>query len=69
MAIEKERAAAEAVWIEQANLLAVEIARRLVARLDGPVVSNAFLDWLLQDIRGFRKICATPSLPDGACSR
>ena len=51
-AIEKERDAAEAAWTERANLLAVEIAQRLVARLDGPVVSAAFLDWLLQEIRG-----------------
>lgn len=50
-AIEKERAAAEAAWAERANVLAVEIAERLVARLDGPVVSAAFLDWLLQEIR------------------
>jgi F-type H+-transporting ATPase subunit b len=49
--IEKERDAAEAAWTKQANLLAVEIAQRLVARLDGPVVSAAFLDWLLQEIR------------------
>jgi F-type H+-transporting ATPase subunit b len=50
-AIEKERDAAEAAWAERANVLAVEIAGRLVARLDGPVVSAAFLDGLLQEIR------------------
>jgi F-type H+-transporting ATPase subunit b len=50
-AIENERDAAEAAWAERANVLAVEIAGRLVARLDGPVVSAAFLDWLLQEIR------------------
>ena len=50
--IEKERHAAEAAWMERAGLLAVEIAQRLVARLDGPVVSAAFLDPLLQEIRG-----------------
>jgi len=49
--IEKERDDAEAAWTKRANLLAVEIAQRLVARLDGPVVSAAFLDWLLQEIR------------------
>jgi F-type H+-transporting ATPase subunit b len=51
IAIEKERDGAEATWIEHANLLAIEIARRLVVRLDGPVVSDAFLDWLLQEIQ------------------
>lgn len=65
MAIEKERAAAEAVWIERANLLAVEIARRLVARLDGPVVSNAFLDWLLQEIRGLPENMRNAVAADG----
>ena len=39
-AMEKERDAAEAAWAERANMLAVEIAGRLVARLDGQVVSG-----------------------------
>ena len=47
-AIEKERDAAEAGWVERANQLAVEIAQRLVARLNGPAVTDAFLDWLLR---------------------
>lgn len=49
--IAKEQDAAKAAWAEQANLLAVEIAGRLIGRLDGTVVSAAFLDWLLQEIR------------------
>ena len=49
--IEKERNAAEKAWAERASRLAVEIAKRLVTRLDGPVVSAAFLDLLLQEIR------------------
>jgi F-type H+-transporting ATPase subunit b len=49
--IGSERRAAEAAWAERAGVLAVEIARRLVARLDGPVVTAAFLDWLLKEIR------------------
>jgi F-type H+-transporting ATPase subunit b len=49
--IEKEQDAAKAAWAEQANLLAVEIAGRLVGRLGGAAVSAAFLDWLLQEIR------------------
>lgn len=64
-AIEKERDAAEAVWIERANLLAVEIARRLVARLDGPVVSDAFLDWLLQEIRALPENVRNAVTADG----
>lgn len=49
--IEKEQVAANAAWAEQANLLAVEIAGRLVGRLGGTAVSAAFLDWLLREIR------------------
>jgi F-type H+-transporting ATPase subunit b len=49
--IEKEQDATKAAWAEQANLLAVEIAGRLVGRLGGAAVSAAFLDWLLQEIR------------------
>jgi F-type H+-transporting ATPase subunit b len=51
MAIEKERQAAEQAWVERASRLAIEIAKRLVSRLDGPVVSAAFLEILLKEIR------------------
>ena len=50
-AIEKEKAAADKAWAERASRLAVEIAERLAARLDGPAVRAAFLDWLLKEIR------------------
>ena len=63
--IEKERDAAEAAWVERANLLAVEIAKRLVARLDGPVVSAAFLDWLLREIRGLPTNVRNAAAADG----
>ena len=36
-AIEKEQSTADAAWAERANLLAVEIAQRLVSRLNGAV--------------------------------
>ena len=64
-AIEKERDAAEAAWIERASRLAVEIARRLVARLDGPAVRAAFLDWLLQEIRGLPENVRNAVAADG----
>lgn len=51
VAIEKERKVAEKAWAERASQLAVEIAERLVARLDGPAVRAAFLDWLVEEIR------------------
>jgi F-type H+-transporting ATPase subunit b len=49
--IGKARDAANKDWAEQASRLAVDIAERLVARLDGPAVRAAFLDWLLREIR------------------
>ena len=56
-AIARDREAAEKVWSERASRLAVDIARRLAARLDGPAVASIFLDWLLKEIR---------NLPDAA---
>jgi F-type H+-transporting ATPase subunit b len=49
--IEKDKAAAKKAWSEQASRLAVEIAKRLAERLDGPAVRDVFLDWLLGEIR------------------
>jgi F-type H+-transporting ATPase subunit b len=49
-AIEKERLAAEQAWSDRAAHLAIDIAQRLAARLDGPAVRAAFLDWLLREI-------------------
>lgn len=48
--IETDRQAAEKRWAEHASLLGVDIARRLAARLDGPAVRAAFLDWLIAAI-------------------
>jgi F-type H+-transporting ATPase subunit b len=50
-AIEKERQAAEQDWSDRASRLAVDIARRLANRLDGPTVNAIFLDWMLQAVR------------------
>src|SRR5579863_2751677 len=50
-AIAKDRRAIEKAWAERAGRLAVDIARRLAGRLDGPVVRAAFLDWLVSEIR------------------
>jgi F-type H+-transporting ATPase subunit b len=50
-AIEKEKAEADKAWAEQATRLAVAIAERLAARLDGPAVRAAFLDWLVKEIQ------------------
>lgn len=50
-AIETEKAAVDKAWAERASRLAVDIAERLAARLDGPAVRAAFLEWLLGEIR------------------
>lgn len=50
-AMEKEKALADKTWSERASHLAVEIAERLAARLDGPAVRASFLSWLLKEIR------------------
>ena len=63
--IGKERDEAEAAWVDRANLLAVEIARRLVARLDGAAVDDTFLDWLLQEIRRLPKAVRSAVAADG----
>jgi len=49
--IEKDRQAADAAWSATASELAVGIARRLAARLDGPAVRATFLDWLMKEIQ------------------
>jgi len=48
--LESERAAAETAWRMRAAQLAVDIAGRLAARLDGAQVRPIFLDWLLREI-------------------
>jgi F-type H+-transporting ATPase subunit b len=50
-AIAKDKQTADEAAAERAARLAVDIARRLAGRLDGPAVRAAFLDWLLAEIR------------------
>ncbi len=74
-----EHDANEAVWSGRASQLAVQIAGRLAARLQGPAVSRAFLDWLVSSIQAmpvqarqeaagadgvFEAVSATPLAPD-----
>jgi F-type H+-transporting ATPase subunit b len=44
------KSASEAAWAKRSNQLALAIAQRLAARLEGPAVSAAFLAWLLKSI-------------------
>ncbi len=48
--IEKDRTDSEAAWTSRSSEVAVTIAGRLAARLAGPQVQTAFLDWLVAAI-------------------
>ena len=47
----QDRDTAEKAWSDRAGRLAVDIAGRLAARLNGPAVTDTFLNWLTQEIR------------------
>jgi F-type H+-transporting ATPase subunit b len=47
----QENTDAEAAWADRASQLALDIAGRLAARLQGAAVDAAFLDWLLASLR------------------
>ncbi len=65
-AIEKEREAIDTAWAERANRLAIDIAGRLAARLDGPAVQAAFLDWLLKEVRALPEATRQAVAANGA---
>jgi F-type H+-transporting ATPase subunit b len=64
-AIEKEKQAADKGWAERASRLAVDIAGRLAARLDGATVRAAFLEWLLEQIRTLPEPARQAAAADG----
>jgi F-type H+-transporting ATPase subunit b len=64
--IEKQGAAADKAWAEHASRLAVDIAQRLAARLDGPAVRAAFLEWLLKEIRDLPEPARQTAAANGA---
>jgi F-type H+-transporting ATPase subunit b len=49
--IETDARAADKAWADRSSLLGIDIAGRLAARLAGPAVNAAFLDWLLKAVR------------------
>jgi F-type H+-transporting ATPase subunit b len=49
--VAREEDAATKAWASRSLDLAVDIAKRLAARLDGPAVHRVFLDWALTAIR------------------
>ncbi len=65
-AIAREQEAAEHAWIERASRLAVDIARRLAARLEGPQVTGIFLDWLLKEIHNLPEAARQAVAASGA---
>jgi F-type H+-transporting ATPase subunit b len=66
-AVEKDAAAAMLAWASRSSNLAVDIARRLAARLDGPTVHGVFLDCAVKAIRALpattREAAAASSRP------
>jgi F-type H+-transporting ATPase subunit b len=64
--IEKEGVTADKAWAEHASRLAIDIAQRLAARLDGPAVRAAFLDWLLKEIHDLPEPARQTAAANGA---
>ena len=64
--VAKDEEAAKAAWRERAGHLAVAMAKRLAARLDGPAVRGAFLDWLLDAIKHLPEPTRQAMAADGA---
>ena len=50
-AIQTDAQAADKAWTERSSHLGIDIAGRLAARLDGPAVRAAFLNWLVNAVR------------------
>jgi F-type H+-transporting ATPase subunit b len=65
-AIETERQAAVAAWAERSSRLAVDIAERLAARLDGAAVRATFLEWLISEIRNLPSAVRQAEVASGA---
>lgn len=63
--VAKHTEAAERAWAGQASHLAIAIAERLAARLDGAAVRAAFLDWLLTEIRALPEAQRLSATDDG----
>lgn len=64
--LETERDAIDRAWSERAGKLAVDIAERLLARLEGPVLGEAFLNWLVAEVRHLPEAIRETMTADGA---
>jgi F-type H+-transporting ATPase subunit b len=63
--IAREKQAVDKAWADRASRLAVDIAKRLAARLDGPAVRAAFLDWLVKEIQALPKPARQAAAAEG----
>src|ERR1700733_7062715 len=63
--IVKEKQAVDKAWAERASRLAVDIAERLAARLDGPAARAAFLDWLVTEIQALPTLARQAAAAEG----
>jgi F-type H+-transporting ATPase subunit b len=65
-AIEKEKQAAEKGWDDTASQLAIDIATRLVGRLDSPAVCAAFMEGLVKEINDLPDLTRQSAAMNGA---
>jgi len=64
--LDREKSAAEQAWTDRAGRLAVEIATRLLGRLDSTALHAAFLDGLLREIHALPADARHAVAPAGA---
>jgi F-type H+-transporting ATPase subunit b len=55
----------KSAWVSRSSALAVTIAGRLAARLNGPAVQTIFLDWLLTSVRALPQSAREAAGADG----
>jgi F-type H+-transporting ATPase subunit b len=64
--VAKDAKAQDGVWAKRSTALAIDMAARLAARLDGAAVQARFLEWLLDEIRNLaepvRKAAGAPDI-------
>jgi len=65
-AMANEHAALEKAWAQRAGELAIDIARRLLGRIEAPVLRDAFLNWLVAEIRALPELARRTMAADGA---
>jgi F-type H+-transporting ATPase subunit b len=64
-AIDKAKKEQTDAWADRSSDLAISIAERLAARLEGPVVEACFLDWLVDEIGKLPKVSRDAATAEG----